>query len=246
MLPVLVFHLVALRPGLEAAISVPVVAQAPNVLCRLLVSVCHSSTLQHTITVVVPNDDLRADPCSLEGWAQGVPHEVPLFLCGIDAGLPDLRRLRFILDCDGKNRHALLLHLLDEADEVMRPDLVAFPFQVPVAFELGLRLHPNRRTPRTRHQGQRPRDLHGIAHGGQNGGLVVVQAEPGQLLVTLRQLPAGPVSQPKVAGADGEPAQVVPQARLLVEASLQRLVPDWRRHLFERLAGSLREAAAEA
>mmetsp|Transcript_67831 Transcript_67831/g.201874 ORF Transcript_67831/g.201874 Transcript_67831/m.201874 type:complete len:358 (-) Transcript_67831:28-1101(-) len=246
-LPVFEKHRCTWWPSLEASITIPVVCNPPDILGRIGIIVDGSCPLQHPIAVVVPDQDLHILQAGVvQGGAQVLSHKIALLLGGVEARLPALSSLRLILHGHAPYVHARLLHLLHEPHEVQGPSASALRQEPPIAVEHRLRFHPRRRAPGTCKDRQgAARELAGRLDHRQDALPVPVDAEPAQVRVLLQQVPASPVAQPKVAGADWQAPKSEPDPSALVKVRAQNLRPSLRAHPLQRHCRCLGEAASE-
>mmetsp|Transcript_16025 Transcript_16025/g.35131 ORF Transcript_16025/g.35131 Transcript_16025/m.35131 type:complete len:273 (+) Transcript_16025:449-1267(+) len=225
-LSVLEGNVAPLRPRLEASIAIPVIAQSPDIPGRLWVSIAHRSPLEHSVAVVVPDDDSHiCQARALQRWAQVVSHEIALLFGRIKAGLPGLCRLRFILDRHAPDVDPGAPHLLDEPDVVQGPGISALFPQPPIAIELAIRLHPRWRAPRACEQ----RDV-GAGHFPcsencrEDVRAVAIDIETSEVQVALCNDTTGPIPEREVTRANRHTPECVANSYVGVKVRPQDLL----------------------
>mmetsp|Transcript_125185 Transcript_125185/g.365600 ORF Transcript_125185/g.365600 Transcript_125185/m.365600 type:complete len:471 (+) Transcript_125185:583-1995(+) len=213
------------RPDLEAGIPIPVVSDAPYVLGSLRVTVYNRGSFQHAVAVVVPNKNLhRVHASCVQSRPKVIADKDHLVLCGPNTRLPRLQTLRLVLHAHAPNWNTVSLHLLDEADIMVRPRVPALLAQDPCVEFLD-RPHPWNRTPGAGKQCQRrSSNVCRTQDHGNDRSPVVVDAEARQSLVVRGDVPARPSSYTEVAGAYRHTTQRIAQSRLAIEVSMQHLL----------------------
>src|SRR5262245_18557231 len=112
-------HRLTTAPGL-----VPVITDAPNVLCGFWIGQDCPGSLVDQVAIVVPHNNLlRTETFAFDRWPKIVLQKISLVLGGKDARLPFLRRHRLVLNTDAPDRYAFALVGTDKLHKVVGPRL---------------------------------------------------------------------------------------------------------------------------